>query len=110
MEAGASASIRIHAGTGASSGAARAAQRCCWPRDLGLQLSAQRFKTRASPRCAAPHAHLDIFHIIGNVTGTGRTLHAEFINDVSAVVMHGGLYHAFHQCCSTTGTTSCRTI
>jgi len=42
---------------------------------------------------------MPIFHIIGNITGTGRTLSAEHINDVSAVVMHGGLYHIFHQCC-----------
>ena len=40
---------------------------------------------------------MPIFHIIGNITGTGRTLSAEHINDVSAVVMHGGLYHIFNQ-------------
>ena len=57
----------------------------------------------AAPNTCQPRALqplMPIFHIIGNITGTGRTLHAEPINDVSAVVMHGGLYHAFHQCCS----------
>ena len=54
----------------------------------------------ATPNTCQPRADqplMPIFHIIGNITGTGRTLSAEHINDVSAVVMHGGLYHIFNQ-------------
>ena len=67
---------------------------------LGLLLAAG--TGSSAPNTCQPRADqplMPIFHIIGNITGTGRTLSAEAINDVSAVVLHGGLYHVFHQCC-----------
>lgn len=50
------------------------------------------------PRAA--HPFLPIYHIIGNVTTLdGSVTSLEDINDVSAVIEHGGIYHVFHQCC-----------
>eukprot|EP01046_Picozoa_sp_COSAG06_P045353 COSAG06_NODE_6257_length_3011_cov_2.619849_2_plen_372_part_00 len=42
---------------------------------------------------------MPIFHILGNISGSGATLRAEPINDVSGIVLHRGVYHVFHQCC-----------
>jgi hypothetical protein len=50
-------------------------------------------------RSDAPY--LPIFHIVGNITdgADGRSFETEAINDVSAIFMHMGVWHVFHQCC-----------
>ena len=58
---------------------------------LGLLLLAT--GTTATPNTCQHRADqplMPIFHVIGNITGTGRNVNAEHVNDVSAVLMHGG--------------------
>ena len=56
----------------------------------------------AEPNTCQPfeaHPQLPIFHIIGNVTGSGEDLAVGYINDCSGIVEHLGVFHVFHQCC-----------
>ena len=49
------------------------------------------------------HPRIPIFHIIGNVTQLDSKNRSDIklapINDASAVVKSGDVYHIFHQCC-----------
>ena len=52
-------------------------------------------------RSDAPY--LPIYHIVGNIThqdpNKPGSFETEAINDVSAIFMHMGVWHVFHQCC-----------
>ena len=49
------------------------------------------------------HPRIPVFHIVGNVTQLDPANSSDIklapINDVSAVVKHGDVYHVFHQVC-----------